>query len=44
MVQWSMINRPHCRDVAVCNLYRPPSGDLDKAIDCIKKACLRILI
>ena len=32
-----MIHRPHCRDVAVCNLYRPPSGDLDKAIDCIKE-------
>ena len=31
--QWSVIHRPHCKDVVVCNLYRPPDGDLDKAID-----------
>ena len=30
--QWSVIHRPHCKDVLICNVYRPPSGKLDKAI------------
>ena len=27
-----MINRPHCKNIVICTLYRPPSGDLKKAI------------
>ena len=30
--QWSIIHRPHSKIVVVCNIYRPPSGDLVKAI------------
>ena len=40
--QWSIIHRPHCRDVIICNLYRPPSGDLDKAIEYLK-TCIELL-
>ena len=34
------LHRPHCKDVVLCNVYRPPSGNLEKAIvylnECIK--------
>ena len=30
--QWLYIHRQNCRDVVVCNVYRPPKGDLKKAI------------
>ena len=30
--QWFLIHRPHCKNVVICNLYRPPSGNLDKAV------------
>ena len=30
--QWSIIYRPHCKDVVICNIYRPPTGSLEKAI------------
>ena len=37
---WLHIHRPHCKDVVVCNVYRPPSGNLDKAVtylnECVK--------
>ena len=38
--QWSIIHRPHCKDMVLCNVYRPPSGKLDRALtylnECIK--------
>ena len=38
--QWLYIYRPHCKNVIICNVYRPPSGDLKSAIsyldDCLK--------
>ena len=38
--QWTFIHRPFCKNIFVCNVYRPPSGDLNKAIshldDCLK--------
>ena len=38
--QWSQITRPHCKNVVVCNVYRPPTGKLDNAIkyldECLK--------
>ena len=42
--QWLLIRRPHCRNVISCNVYRPPSGSLPKAIqyldDCLKTLSL----
>ena len=39
-LQWSIIHREHCKDVVVCNVYRPPYGKLDRFIsymeECIK--------
>ena len=39
-MQWIIIHRPHCKNVVICNLYRPPAGDLSKALkyldDCLK--------
>ena len=38
--QWIQIHRPYCKNVLVCNVYRPPTGNLDKAVkylnDCIQ--------
>ena len=38
---WSIIYRPHCKNVVVGNIYRPPSGNLDKAVkyidDCVRE-------
>ena len=38
--QWVLIRRPHCKNIVSCNVYRPPSGNLDKAIkyleECVK--------
>ena len=38
--QWIHIHRPECKDVVICNVYRPPTGELVKAInyldDCLK--------
>ena len=38
--QWTYICRPYCKDVMICNIYRAPAGDLQKAItyleDCLK--------
>ena len=30
---WVLLQRAHCKDAVICNLYRPPSGCLQKAID-----------
>ena len=30
--QWSIMYRPHCKNVVVCNVYRPPTGNLEKAV------------
>ena len=30
--QWTLIHRPHCKNIVIGNLYRPPSGDLVKAL------------
>ena len=30
--RWSLIHRPHCKNVVIGNLYRPPNGDLVKAL------------
>ena len=43
--QWICIHRPNCKNVFVCNTYRPPSGDLKKAIsyldECLKTINIR---
>ena len=42
--QWTYIHRPSCKNVMICNLYRPPQGDLKKALsyldDCLKTVSL----
>ena len=30
--QWLLIHRPHCKNVVIGNLYRPPGGNLEKAV------------
>ena len=30
--QWVFIHRPQSRNICICNLYRPPNGNLTKAI------------
>ena len=37
--QWSIIHRPHCKNVIICNVYRPPKGNLEKALDYLNE-CL----
>ena len=36
---WTVLHRPHCKDMVICNAYSPPDGKLDKAItylnDCL---------
>ena len=38
--QWTLIHRPNCKNVVICNIYRPPNGNLKKAIlyldECIR--------
>ena len=35
--QWVRINRDLAKDIVVCNLYRPPTGNVDKAIKTLNK-------
>ena len=42
-VQWIHIHRPECKDVVICNVYRPPTGELVKAINYLDD-CLKLLI
>ena len=30
-VHWIYLHRPQCKDVVICNLYRPPAGKLEKS-------------
>ena len=41
-VQWILIRRPHCKNVIACNVYRPPSGNLHKAIQYLEE-CVKTL-
>ena len=34
---WSIIYRPHCKNLVICNIYRPPTGDLGKAIEYLEE-------
>ena len=40
--QWLYIHRQHCKDMVICNIYRPPKGDLRKAITYLDE-CLQTL-
>ena len=31
--QWLIIYSPKCRNILICNVYRPPNGNVKKAID-----------
>ena len=41
---WIKIKRRRCKDLVVCNLYRPPNGNLKDAIDYLNKSLLSINI
>ena len=38
--QWTQINRENCKNIVICNIYRPPEGDLDKALKYLN-TCLK---
>ena len=42
--QWICLHMPFCKNVYICNMYRPPKGDLQKAIsyldNCLKSVNL----
>ena len=38
--QWLIIYRPHCKNVVVGNIYRPPNGNFKKAIDYLEECML----
>ena len=40
--QWVMIHRPHCKNIVSCNIYRPPNGDLKKAILYLEECLMAI--
>ena len=40
--QWTQIHRPRCKNIVICNLYRPPKGDLKNALIYLNN-CLRAL-
>ena len=33
---WLKINMQHCKDIVVCNIYRPPAGNLVKCLEYIE--------
>ena len=37
--QWSAIHHTHCRDTIIGNVYRPPTGKLEKAVEYLE-SCL----
>ena len=38
--QWIRIHMPSCKNILICNMYRPPSGDLKKAVSYLDE-CLK---
>ena len=36
--QWTQIIRKHCKNIVICNLYRPPGGDLELALKYLNNA------
>ena len=40
--QWSIIYRPHCKNVIVGNIYRPPNGNLKRAITYLEECLLSL--
>ena len=40
--QWLYVHRQNCKDIISCNIYRPPNGDLKKAIEYLEN-CLTTL-
>ena len=37
---WSIIYRPYCKNMVICNVYRPPKGDLEKAVKYLDECLL----
>ena len=40
--QWMKVERPTVKNIILCNMYRPPEGDLSKAIEYLNK-CIQQL-
>ena len=40
--QWVKIHRPKCKNVVICNIYRPPTGDIGEFTDYLEN-CLGTL-
>ena len=40
--QWVLIHRPNCKNIVVCNVYRPPNGKLEKATKYLDE-CLKVI-
>ena len=40
--QWIYTHRQNCKDIVICNVYRPPTGNLNKAISHLEE-CLQTL-
>ena len=40
--QWLYLHRAHCKNVVICNTYRPPNGNMKKGIDYLDE-CLKTL-
>ena len=40
--QWVLIHRPHCKNVIMCNVYRPPNGNLQVAVSYLDE-CLKFI-
>ena len=36
---WIRLNMPHCKDIILCNIYRPPSGKINECVDYLER-CL----
>ena len=40
--QWLLIHRPHCKNIVIGNIYRPPSGNLKSALKYLDE-CLKVI-
>ena len=39
---WTRVNMTHCKDIIVCNIYRPPGSNLKSCIDYLESSLSRI--
>ena len=41
-LQWATVDRPHAKKILIGNIYRPPEGNLNEAIELIEQAIKQI--